>query len=125
MKLRILYLINSLIMLVFALALLLMTPVVLKLFGMDNTPDARTLLQLISVGLVVGGMITLVARNSTDPGLISAINISNLIANVLGVVIALNAKLTGVLDDFGWVLVLIYLLLALGFGYFQFLAPPE
>ncbi len=125
MKLRNLYLVNSIITLVLALGLLLMTSVMVNLFGMNNSAETRTLSQLLGVGLVVGGMTTLLAREVTDPMARSAINFSNLIADVLGVVIALNATLTGVFGWFGWLLVVVYLVLALGFGYFQFLAPPE
>lgn len=125
MKLRNLYLVNSIITLVLALGLILMTSVMVNLFGMNNVAETRALSQLLGVGLVVSGMITLLAREVTDPMAVSAINYSNLIAGVLGVVIALNATLTGVFGWFGWVLVVVYLFIALGFGYFQFIAPPE
>ena len=125
MKLRNLYLANSIITLVLALGLLLMTSVMVDLFGMNNVAETRTLSQLLGVGLVVSGMITLLTREVTDPMARSAINYSNLIAGVLGVVVALNATLTGVFGWFGWVLVVVYLFIALGFGYFQFLAPPD
>ena len=125
MKLRNLYLANSIITLVLALGLLLMTSVMVNLFGVNNGAETRTLSQLFGVGLVVSGMITLLAREVTEPMARSAINFSNLIADVLGVVIALNATLTGVFGWFGWLLVVVYLVLALGFGYFQFLAPPQ
>ena len=125
MKLRNLYLANSIITLVLALGLILMTSVMVNLFGVNNGAETRTLSQLFGVGLVVSGMITLLAREVTDPMARSAINFSNLIADVLGVVVALNATLTGVFGWFGWLLVVVYLVLALGFGYFQFLAPPQ
>ena len=125
MKLRNLYLANSIIMLVLALGLILMTSVMVNLFGVNNGAETRTLSQLLGVGRVVSGMITLLAREVTDPMARSAINFSNLIADVLGVVVALNATLTGVFGWFGWLLVVVYLLLALGFGYFQFIAPPD
>ncbi len=125
MKLRNMYLLNSVISLVFALGLFLMTPVMLGLFGMDNSADTRTLGQLIAVELVVGGMITLLARDVTDPKAQSAINYSNMIAGVLGLVVALNGTLTGVFGWFGYVIIAIYVILALGFAYFQFFAPPE
>ncbi len=125
MKLRHLYLLNSAVSLIFALALLLMTPVMLRLFGMDNTKDAVTLGQLLAVELVVGGLITLSARDVTDPQARSAINNANIIAGVLGFAIALNATLTEVFGWFGWVIVGIYAFLALAFAYFQFFAPPE
>jgi len=119
------YLLNTVICLLFALGLLLMTPVMLSLFGMDNLPDARTLGQLLAVELVVGGMITLLARDVTDEKAQSAINYSNMVAGVLGLVVALNATLTGVFGWFGWVIVAVYLIVAVGFAYFQFFAPPE
>ncbi len=125
MKLRNFYLINTVVTLGFALGLLLMTPVILQLVGMDNVADTRTLSQLLAVELVAGGMTTLLAIRVTDPVARNAINLSNLIAGALGFVIALNAALTGVFGWFGWVIVVIYLALAQGFGYFQFLAPPE
>ncbi|RJP48835.1 MAG: hypothetical protein C4583_13820 [Anaerolineaceae bacterium] len=125
MKLRNMYLLNTVICLLFALGLLLMTPVMLSLFGMDNLPDARTLGQLLAVELVVGGMITLLARDVTDEKAQSAINYSNMVAGVLGLVVALNATLTGVFGWFGWVIVAVYLIVAVGFAYFQFFAPPE
>ena len=125
MKLRNMYLLNTIISLVFALGLFLMTPVMLSLFGMDNTPDARTLGQLIAVELVVGGLTTLLARDVTDPKARSAINYGNMVAGVLGIVVALNATLTGVLGWFGYVIIAVYVIVAFGFAYFQFFAPPD
>jgi hypothetical protein len=39
----------------------------------------------------------------------------------VGFVIALLAQLDGVVNSLGWTTVAIYLLLALGFGYFRFI----
>ncbi len=125
MKLRNMYLLNTIISLVFAIGLLLMTPVMLGLFGMDNTKDAVVLAQLIAVELVVGGLITLLARDVTDPKARSAINYGNMVAGVLGVVVALNATLTGVMGWFGYVVLAIYAIVALGFAYFQFFGPLD
>jgi ABC-type transport system involved in multi-copper enzyme maturation permease subunit len=125
MKLRNLYLLNTVIGLVFALGLLLMPSVMLNLFGMDYTRDAATLGQLIAVELVVGGLITLLARDVTDAKARSAINNSNMLAGVLGIVVALNATLTGVFGWFGWVILAVYVFVAVAFAYFQFFAPPD
>lgn len=125
MKLRNMYLLNTVISLLFALGLLLMTPVMLGLFGMDNVADARLLCQLLAVELVVGGMITLLARDVTDAKARSAINNANILAGVLGVVVALNGTLTNVFGWFGWFIAAVYLVIAVGFAYFQFFAPPE
>lgn len=125
MKLRNWYLVYAGVSLLFALGLLLMSNVMLGLFGMDLTRDAAVLCQLIGVELSAGGMVTLLARDVTDAQARSAINYANMAAGALGLIIALNATLTGVLGWFGWAVAAIYLLMTLGFAYFQFFAPPE
>ena len=125
MNLRNLYLVNTVVSLGFALGFLLMSPFLLGLLGMDVTPDARTLGQLIAVELVVGGVTTLLARDVTDAKATSAINTGNFIAGVLGTMIALLATLSGVMGWFGYVVTAVYLFIAVAFGYFQFLKPAR
>lgn len=125
MNLRNLYLVNTVISLGFALGFLLMSPFLLGLFGMDYTADARTLGQLIAVELVVGGVITLLARDVTDSKALRAINTGNFAAGLIGIVIALLATLSGVMGPFGYVVTAVYLFIAVAFGYFQFMSPAR
>jgi hypothetical protein len=125
MKLRTLYLLNAVVSLGFALGFFLMSPLLLGLFGMDNTADARTLAQLIGVELVVGGVTTLLARDVTDSKAVGAINTGNFLAGVLGTVIALLATLSGVMGWFGYMVTAVYLFIAVAFGYFQFIKPSK
>jgi hypothetical protein len=120
MKLRNLYLLNTIVSLGFALGFFLMSPFLLGLMGMDDTAEARTLAQLIAVELVVGGVTTYLARDVTDAKAIGAINTGNFLAGVIGTFIALRATLGGVMGWFGWVVTAVYLFLAIAFGYFQF-----
>ncbi|MGZ9224056.1 MAG: hypothetical protein ACXW4M_00720 [Anaerolineales bacterium] len=125
MNLRTLYLLNTVVSLGFALGFFLMSPFLLGLFGMDNTADARTLAQLIGVELVVGGVTTLLARDVTDSKAVGAINTGNFLAGVVGTVIILRATLSGVMGAFGYVVMAVYLLIAVAFGYFQFIKPSR
>ena len=102
-----------------------MGPFLLGLFGMEYTADTRTLGQLIAVELVVGGVITLLARDVTDSKALSAINTGNFVAGLIGTVIALLATLSGVMGWFGWVVTAVYLFIAAAFGYFQFVKPSK
>ena len=120
MNLRNLYLLNTVVSLGFALGFFLMSPFLLGLFGMDDTPEAQTLAQLIAVELVVGGVTTLLARDVTDAKATGAINTGNFLAGILGTVIALRAVLSGVMGWFGYVVTGVYLFIAIAFGYFQF-----
>jgi len=125
MKLRNLYLLNTVISLGFALGFFLMSPFLLGLMGMDSTADARTLAQLIAVELVVGGVTTLLARDVTDSKATGAINTGNFLAGVLGTVITLRATLSSVMGWFGYIVMAVYLFIAVAFGYFQFLKPQK
>jgi hypothetical protein len=121
MKLRNLYLLNTVISLGFALGFFLMAPFLLGLMGIEDSAVTRTLAQLIAVELVVGGVTTLLARDVTDAKAASAINTGNFLAGVLGTVVALRATLGGVMSWFGWVVTAVYLFIAVAFGYFQFI----
>ena len=125
MKLRTLYLLNTVVSLGFALGFFLISGFLLGLFGMDYTADTRTLGQLIAVELVVGGVTTLLARDVTDAKATGAINTGNFIAGVIGTVVAFLATLSGVMSWFGWVVTAVYLFIAVAFGYFQFLKPAR
>ena len=125
MNLRNLYLLNTVISLGFALGFLVLSSFLIGLFGMDDTPDTRTLGQLIAVELVVGGVTTWLARDVTDHKATTAINTGNFLAGVLGTVIALLATLSGVMGWFGYVVTAVYLFIAVAFGYFQFMRPAR
>jgi hypothetical protein len=125
MNVRNLYLLNSAIALIFALGLLLVTTTMLSMFGIENTADARLLAQFVGVELVASGLITLLTRDVNDLNVRNAINYSNMAANALGFIIAINGTLTGVLNPTGWGIVVIYGLLGIGFAYFQFFLPSR
>lgn len=120
MKLRNLYLLNTIVSLGFALGFFLISPFLLGLFGMEVSADTRTLAQLIAVELVVGGVTTLLARDVTDVTATTAINTGNFAAGVIGTVIAFLATLSGVMGWFGSVVTAVYLFIAVAFGYFLF-----
>jgi len=120
---RNLYLLNSVLSLLFALGLLLVTQTMLQLFGFTVSDDSRLLAQFLGAELIVTGMITLMMRDVMDMQVTSAINFSNMFAHALGFVLALNATLTGVMNSMGYVAVLVYAVLGLGFAYFQFFKP--
>lgn len=120
MKLRNLYLLNTIVSLGFALGFFLLGSFLLGLMGMDVTPATKALAQLVAVELVVGGVTTYLARDVTDAKATSAINMGNFLAGVIGTIIASRATLTGVMGWFGWVVTAVYLFIAVAFGYFQF-----
>lgn len=45
--------------------------------------------------------------------------------SAVGLVVALYSQLAGMVNALGWSTVVLFLLFALGFGYFQFMKPSE
>jgi len=123
MNQRNLYLLNSVISLLFALGLLLVTQTMLQLFGLNVSDGSKLLAQFLGAELVIGGLVTLMARDVMDLRAISAINFANMVGDALGFILALNATFIGTMGPMGYVAVIVYAVLGLGFAYFQFFKP--
>jgi hypothetical protein len=70
------------------------------------------------------GLILWLCRNA-DWNVLKSITFSLCIADTIGFIIALAAQLAGVMNSLGWIIVVIWLLLASGLGYFRFLKPSN
>ena len=90
---------------------------------MTPTPAANLLAQLFGVELIAVGLLCWFARNVSDSVTQRAIILAFLIANVIGLIVSLMGTLSGVVNAVGWSAVLIYLVLAAGYAYFQFMKP--
>ena len=76
--------------------------------------------QLFGAALIAIGLIAWLSRNSEDSDARRAIILSFFIADGIGFIVALIGQLNEVIGPLGWLTVVIYLLISLGFGYFQF-----
>ncbi len=81
--------------------------------------------QLFGVSLVGFAFLTWLAKNATDSDARKAIVLALFVSDSVGFIVALIGQLEGVVNSLGWSTVAIYLLLALGFGYFQFARPAS
>ncbi len=122
MRLRTFFMIAAVVALIYAVGLLLAPEFMNSIYGFGTSSSEALLARFFGVGLLVVGLILWMGRNlnsvSTRP-IVSA----NLIGDLVGFIIAAGGTLSGVMNGFGWTAVLVYLLLALGFAYFQFMAP--
>ena len=125
MKLRNFFLINTIVALLFALGFLILPETVLNLFGFTNDPSTRLLGRFVGVELLVGGLITYLARDSRESSALEAITLANLIASIVGFLASLGGMLSGAMGTLGWLIVVTYLFLSFGFGYFQLIGPQK
>ena len=79
--------------------------------------------QYFGSALIAIGLLTGFARNVTDSEAQRAIILAMLISHVIGIIVSVLGTVSGPMNVVGWSAVAIYVLLALGFAYFQFVKP--
>lgn len=121
MKLAALLTLKSVICLAFGAIFVLVPGLLLAIYGVKSL-DASLLFmsQLYGAAFLVLGITLWLARN--DPGSVAlrAIVIGVAIGDGIGFVVALLGQLGNVMNGLGWLVVGVYALLSLGFGYFYF-----
>ena len=123
MKLSNLLVVNTIVCLVYGIILVLTPATMLSLHGVTQGPVEQLMGQYFGSALIAIGLLTWFARNVADSEAQRAIILALLISDVIGVIVSVLGTVSGVMSAVGWSAVGIYLLLALGFAYFQFMKP--
>ena len=114
---------NAVIALVFGIGFVLVPGTMGTLYGMTPGPEVNLAGQFFGVELIAVGLLCWLARNVSDSAAQRAMILAFLIADVIGLIVSLMGTLSGVFNAVGWSAVVIYLVLSLGFAYFQFMKP--
>jgi hypothetical protein len=124
MKLSCLMAIKAIIVIVFGIGFVLIPATVMSFYDVTLNPDGAYMTQLFGAAFILLGILLWSARNAPRSEVaLRAIVLAVVVGDVIGFIVALVAQLSGVVNALGWVTVALYLLLALGFGYFQFVKP--
>ena len=115
---------KAVIVVVFGIGFILMPTTIMAFYGLPLNPDGAVMTQLFGASFILLGILLWFAKNapSSDVAL-RAIVLAVTVGDAIGFIVALLAQLSGMMNALGWVTVALYLLLALGFGYFQFVKP--
>jgi len=117
MKLNTFMMIAAVIALIFGLGFILAPSSSLQLYGTSTNLTGEFLGRYLGASLIGLAFVIWLTRNAASKGLLAGL----FVTMVLGFVVALYDKFAGSGNAFIWVNVVIYLLLALGFGYFAFM----
>jgi uncharacterized membrane protein YfcA len=123
MKLSNLLIVSAVIGAVFGIAFVVASGPLLSIYGITLDKAGTLVAQLFGGALIALAVINWFARNVTDPEARQAVIFGNLAGDVVGFVVILLGQLAGIANAVGWSSVAIYLLLALGFAYVQFMQP--
>ena len=123
MKLSLLMTIKAVLTLVFGISFVLIPAQLMSIYNIALDPAGMFVAQLLGASFIVIALMLWFARNSEESTALKAIVLAVFIGDSVGFVVALIGQLSGVGNDLGWSTVALYLVLALGFGYFQFIKP--
>ncbi|MFH1183801.1 MAG: hypothetical protein V1755_02030 [Chloroflexota bacterium] len=125
MKPSTLLLLNAILSIAFGLAFVLAPAAVGMMYELPSTPGGDLASRLLGAELLGAGLLSWLARNMSLADLRKAVLPALLLPTVVELIVSIMAMLSGVLGSSGWSSVVIYLLFALGFGYYQFVAPSK
>ena len=125
MKLKHMMLIKSVVCLLFGLEMVLIPVQAMELYGTTLSPGGALMTRLFGTSLLLLAILLFLAREDPGSKALGAIVLAVVIGDTIGFVVALISQLSGVSNALGWTTVIIYLLLALGFAYFQFIKPRD
>ena len=124
MNLRTFLTVSALVALLYAVGLILMPVFMATTYGLGTSASEQLLSRFFGVELLALGLIQWLAKDLPTAN-VRPIIMGSLIADIVGTIVSLMGTLGGVMNSLGWSAVAIYLLLGLGFAYFQFMAPAK
>ena len=122
MKLSNFLVVKAVISLVFGIVFALVPAVAMSLYGVTLDAGGIMMTRFLGACLIGIGLICWLDREA-DPKALQGITLALCIGDTVGFLVALVSQLSGLANALGWVNVVIWLLLALGLGYFRFLKP--
>jgi hypothetical protein len=125
MKLGTLLTIGAVIATVFGLAFILFPTQTLALYGETLDETGQWIARYLGSAYLGIGIASWFARNVAQNGAMRAILVGFFVVNTSGLIVAVLDGLSGTGNALVWLNAAIFLLFALGFGYFLFIKPES
>jgi len=123
MKLQPLLVFTAIVSLLYGLGLLLVPDQLFSFYDVSQDPASTLMGRFFGVALLGLGLIAWLARGIDEAATRRAVVPSFLISALAGVIVSGHAVYAGLMNSYGWSVVIIYVLLVVGFAYFQFTKP--
>jgi len=110
--------IKALVCLCLGIPILLVPDFIYSIFGATLAAGGVFAAREYGASMMGNLMLTWFARNSQESESRWAIVLALFVYDAIGFIVAMIAVLSGAVNSLGWLIVVLYLFLALGFGYF-------
>ena len=118
MKLKTMLIIKAIVCLCLGIPILLVPNFIYSIFGATLAAGGVFAAREYGASMMGNLMLTWFARNSQESEARWAIVLALFVYDAIGFIVALIAILSGTVNSLGWLIAVLYLFLALGFGYF-------
>ena len=108
---------------IFALGLILIPDFMGTIYGLGTSPVQALIARLFGSALLGFGLMNWAAKDMEYAAL-RPIILGNLAGDTVGLIVCAMGTLGGVMNSMGWLSVVLYLVLVLGFGYLYFMGQP-
>ncbi len=125
MKFQTMMVIKAVVALVFGVPFVLVPATIYPLFGVSLGPGGAFAARQYGAAMLGIVMICWFGRYVPEGPMRWAIALGLCVYDAIGFIISLVAVLTGEMNSLGWAVVVLYLFLALGFGYFLVKSPER
>ena len=119
MKLKTLLIINAIVLGVSGIFAVLKPAIVCTLYGVDSNPEVLMMSQYAGLGSIAVALVAWFSRKIIDSRAIRSILLALLITFSAGVIISVQNTISGVIA-FGWPVIVLYSVFAIGYAYFLF-----
>jgi hypothetical protein len=118
MRISYLFLVVAVLSLIYGVGFVLLPEQLLSIYGITTDAGGLLFVRLFGATLIGFGVLAWFVRNADTSEARRAIVLALFALNAVSFFVLLLAQLAGTVNGLGWVNIAIYLLLALGFGYF-------
>lgn len=109
---------KAVIVLVFGIGFVILPETLLAFYGTSVGQGGILMSRLFGQAFILLGILLWFARNTTESTTQRAFVLAVFVGDVIGFIITLMGQLSNTMNVLGWLNVALYLVLALGFGYF-------
>ena len=123
MKLSTVFTLNAIVAALFGLGFVLIPGTLTSLYGVTLNAGGIYVARLFGAAVLGFAALSWFARNTQESAARQAVVLGLFVQWAVGFVCALVGQLAGAVNALGWSTVVLYLLFALGYAYFQFMKP--
>jgi hypothetical protein len=120
MKLSSVFIFNTIAALGYAVGLLFLPATILSWHGISTDPSTILMARYFAVALLGIGFATWLARNADSSDARDALTLGLPLSYLVALGLSIQATLSGQMSALGWLPVVVYTLLIVGYGYFRF-----